>query len=99
MATLMKRGPYLGLNAADLLSKQGKNRYQAVLAAARIARRLNDVKVADYEAAPEAERVIEAHKVTSMSLEMLLRGEIEWHALEVDTPRPQVAKTPAPAAE
>lgn len=82
MATLMKRGPYLGLNANDLLSKQGKNRYQAVLAAARIARRLNDVKVADYEAAPDAERVIEAHKVTSMSLEMLLRGEIVWHAME-----------------
>lgn len=80
MATFLKRGPYLGLNSSDLLSRQGKNRYQAVLAAARIARRLNDVKVADYEAAPEAERVIEAHKVTSMSLEMLLRGEIEWHA-------------------
>lgn len=87
MATIMKRGPYLGLNAGDLLSKQGKNRYQAVLAAARIARRLNDVKVADYDAAPEAERVIEAHKVTSMSLEMLLRGEIEWHPRE-DEPRP-----------
>jgi hypothetical protein len=81
MATILKRGPFLGLNSSDLLSRQGKNRYQAVLAAARIARRLNDVKVADYEAAPEAERVIEAHKVTSMSLEMLLRGEIEWHAL------------------
>lgn len=95
MATIMKRGPFLGLNASDLLSKQGKNRYQAVLAAARIARRLNDVKVADYEAAPEAERVIEAHKVTSMSLEMLLRGEIVWTAKE-EEPRPgQDAKTPA----
>lgn len=81
MATL-KRGPFLGLNSADLLSRQGKNRYQAVLAAAKIARRLNDVKVADYEAAPEAERVIEAHKVTSMALEMLLRGEIEYHSVE-----------------
>jgi hypothetical protein len=81
MATL-KRGPYLGLNSGDLLSRNGKNRYQAVLAAAKIARRLNDVKVADYEAAPEAERVIEAHKVTSMALEMLLRGEIVYHSLD-----------------
>jgi DNA-directed RNA polymerase subunit K/omega len=78
----IKRGPFLGLNSADLLSSQGKNRYQAVLAAAKIARRLNDVKVADYEAAPEAERVIEAHKVTSMALEMLLRGEIQFHAID-----------------
>lgn len=92
MATLMKRGPFLGLNASDLLSKQGKNRYQAVLAAARIARRLNDVKVADYEAAPEAERVIEAHKVTSMSLEMLLRGEIVWTAKEEEAPKGSAAK-------
>lgn len=81
MATL-KRGPFLGLNSGDLLSRQKKNRYQAVLAAAKIARRLNDVKVADYEAAPEAERVIEAHKVTSMALEMLLRGEIQYHDLD-----------------
>ena len=79
---LMKRGPFLGLNSGDLLSADNKNRYQAVLAAAKMARRLNDVKVAEYEAAPEAERTIEAHKVTSMALEMLLRGEIEYHPIK-----------------
>jgi len=47
------------------------------------------------EAGAGSERVIEAHKVTSMSLEMLLRGEIEWHAIE-EEPRPgHDAKGPA----
>lgn len=95
MTTAIKRGPFLGLNSGDLLSRQGKNRYQAVLAAAKIARRLNDVKVSDYEAAPEAERVIEAHKVTSMALEMLLRGEIEYHAIdEAGRPTEEGGSTP-----
>lgn len=80
--SLMKRGPYLGLNSGDLLSSRKKNRYQAVLAAAKMARRLNDAKVAEYEAAPEEERTIEAHKVTSMALEMLLREEIIYHPID-----------------
>jgi len=79
---IRKREPYLGLNAGDILSSRTANRYQALLAAARIARRLNDQTVAEYEAQPEAERTIQAHKVTSMALEMLLRGEIEYHPIK-----------------
>ena len=79
---IKKREPFLGLDAGDILSGRNANRYQALLAAARIARRLNDQKVAEYEAQPEAERTIQAHKVTSMALEMLLRGEIEYHPIK-----------------
>jgi hypothetical protein len=82
MALLMKRGPYLGLNSGDLLSTRHNNRYQAVLAAAKMARRLNEAKVAEYEAAPEEGRTIEAHKVTSMALEMLLKEEITYHTID-----------------
>jgi len=76
---IKKREPFLGLEASDLLSRQDRNRYQAVLAAAKMARRLNEAKVAEYEAEPDADRTLEAHKVTSMALEMLLRNEIEFH--------------------
>jgi DNA-directed RNA polymerase omega subunit len=82
MALIMKRGPFLGLNSGDLLSSRHKNRYQAVLAAAKMARRLNEAKVAEYEAAPEEERTIESHKVTSMALEMLLREDIIYHTID-----------------
>jgi hypothetical protein len=78
---LKKREPYLGLEAGDLLAAQKTNKYVAVLAAARMARRLNDTKVADYESSPEADRTLEAHKVTSMALEMLLKNEIEFKPL------------------
>lgn len=78
---IKKRDPFLGIQATDLLCAQDKNKYQAVLAAAKMARRLNEAKVAEYEAEPDADRTLEAHKVTSMALEMLLRGEIEFHPL------------------
>lgn len=83
---LKKREPFLGLDSGDLLASKKINKYVAVLAAARMARRLNDTKVADYESAPEADRTLEAHKVTSMALEMLLKDEIEFKPLE---PSPQ----------
>jgi len=85
---IKKRPPYLGLHAVDHLTAARANRYQAVLAAAKMARRLNDVKVADFDAQPEAERTIQAHKVTSMALEMLLRGEIEYHVEKSDEEAP-----------
>lgn len=83
---LKKREPYLGLDSGDILAAKKTNKYVAVLAAARMARRLNDTKVADYESSPEADRTLEAHKVTSMALEMLLKNEIEFKPLE---PSPQ----------
>jgi hypothetical protein len=77
---IRRREPFLGLNSGDLLSDARANRYQAVLAAARTARRLNETKVAEYDAAePDADRTLEAHKVTSMALEMLLKGEVVFH--------------------
>jgi len=77
---IRKREPFLGLNSGDLLSDAGANRYQAVLAAAKMARRLNETKVAEYDATePDADRTLEAHKVTSMALEMLLKKEIVFH--------------------
>lgn len=85
---LKKREPFLGLEAGDLLALRKTNKYVAVLAAARMARRLNDTKVADYESAPEADRTLEAHKVTSMALEMLLKNEIEFKPLEPSPPAP-----------
>lgn len=75
---IKKREAFLGLNAGDLLVGKNANKYQAVLAAAKMARRLNEVKVAEYEASQEADRTLEAHKVTSMALEMLLSDEIEY---------------------
>jgi DNA-directed RNA polymerase omega subunit len=74
---IRKREPFLGLGAGDTLGPRGINKYQAVLAAAKMARRLNQEKVAEYEASPESDRTLEAHKVTSIALEMLLAGEIE----------------------
>lgn len=85
---LKKREPFLGLEAGDLLAVRRTNKYVAVLAAARMARRLNDTKVADYESSPEADRTLEAHKVTSMALEMLLKNEIEFKPLEPSPPAP-----------
>lgn len=83
---IMKREAFLGLDAADQLSDRGANRYQAVLAAAKTARRLNETKVSEYDAeGNEAERTLEAHKVTSMALEMLLAGEIEYKQREEST--------------
>ena len=74
---IRRREPFLGLNSGDLLSETKTNRYQAVLAAAKTARRLNETKVAEYDATePDADRTLEAHKVTSMALEMLLKGEV-----------------------
>lgn len=88
---LKKKEPYLGLNAGDLLSERGENRYQAVLAAAKTARRLNDAKMAEYEAHPEAERTLEAHKVTSWALEMLLKQEIEFRQADSKPEEPPTA--------
>ena len=85
---LKKREPFLGLEAGDLMAVRRTNKYVAVLAAARMARRLNDTKVADYESSPEADRTLEAHKVTSMALEMLLKNEIEFKPLEPSPPAP-----------
>ena len=79
---VLKRAQFLGLNSGDILSTRGANRYQAVLAAARMARRLNEQKIAEFEAEPDAERTVEAHKVTSMALEMLLKDEIQFHMPE-----------------
>jgi len=75
---LMKREAFLGLDAGDRLSAKGANKYQAVLAAAKTARKLNETKVSDYDTATESERTLEAHKVTSMALEMLLAEEIVY---------------------
>ena len=83
---IKKREPYLGLHAGDTLSERGLNKYQGVLAAAKMARRLNETKVAEYEStAPDADRTLEAHKVTSMALEMLLKDEIEFGRQEPET--------------
>ena len=79
---ILKRAQFLGLNSGDILSRRTANRYQAVLAAARMARRLNEQKIAEFEAEPDAERPVEAHKVTSMALEMLLKNEIQFHMPE-----------------
>lgn len=75
---IMKREAFLGLHAGDQLSAKGANKYQAVLAAAKTARKLNETKVSDYDSSSESERTLEAHKVTSMALEMLLAEEIEY---------------------
>ena len=85
---LKKREPYLGLEAGDILTGRKLNKYISVLAAARMARRLNESKVADFEAAPEADRTLEAHKVTSTALEMLLKDEIEFKPLATGTEAP-----------
>jgi DNA-directed RNA polymerase omega subunit len=75
---IRKQEPFLGLDGPDILNEAGSNKYQAVLAAAKTARRLNNTKVAEYETEVDADRTLEAHKVTSMALEMLLTGEIEF---------------------
>jgi len=85
---LKKREPYLGLEAGDILNGRRLNKYISVLAAARMARRLNESKVADFEAAPEADRTLEAHKVTSTALEMLLKDEIEFKPIATGTEVP-----------
>jgi hypothetical protein len=85
---LKKREPYLGLEAGDILNVRSLNKYVSVLAAARMARRLNDSKVAEFEAAPEADRTLEAHKVTSTALEMLLKNEIELKMPQAGTETP-----------
>ena len=88
---LWKYRPFLGLNSGDLLARSSVNKYQAVVATAKIARRLNNVKEEEYDESQEAERTLEAHKVTSIALEMLLKGEIEFHPSKKPEPAPAVA--------
>ena len=90
-----KYRPFLGLDSGDLLARTNVNKYQAVVATAKIARRLNNVKEEEYDESQEAERTLEAHKVTSIALEMLLKGEIEFHPSKKPEPVP-VAAAPAP---
>ncbi len=90
-----KYRPFLGLESGDLLASTNVNKYQAVVATAKIARRLNNVKEEEYDESEEAERTLEAHKVTSIALEMLLKGEIEFHASKKPEPVPVVA-APSP---
>lgn len=91
----LKYRPFLGLDSGDLLARTNVNKYQAVVATAKIARRLNNVKEEEYDESQEAERTLEAHKVTSIALEMLLKGEIEFHPSKKPEPVP-VAAAPAP---
>ncbi len=90
-----KYRPFLGLESGDLLARTNVNKYQAVVATAKIARRLNNVKEEEYDESQEAGRTLEAHKVTSIALEMLLKGEIEFHASKKPEPVP-VAAAPSP---
>ena len=90
-----KYRPFLGLESGDLLASTNVNKYQAVVATAKIARRLNNRKEEEYDESQEAERTLEAHKVTSIALEMLLKGEIEFHESKKPEPVP-VAAAPAP---
>lgn len=92
-----KYRPFLGLESGDLLASTNVNKYRAVVATAKIARRLNNVnaKEEEFDESQEAERTLEAHKVTSIALEMLLKGEIEFYPSKKPEPVP-VAAAPAP---
>ena len=94
---IWKYRPFLGLNSGDLLAETNVNKYQAVVATAKIARRLNNVKEEEYDESQEADRTLEAHKVTSIALEMLLKGEIEFHPSKKPEPVP-MAPSSSPAA-
>ena len=105
--SIWKYRPFLGLNSGDLLAKENVNKYKAVVATAKIARRLNNVKEEEYDESTEAERTLEAHKVTSIALEMLLKGEIEFYPSKTPEPVPVAAEAapgtiepqPTPLAE
>ena len=60
------------------VDKLTQNRYEAVLIAAKRARRINSLRLAQLERMAEEEVNIDARKVTSIALQELSEGNIKF---------------------
>jgi DNA-directed RNA polymerase omega subunit len=66
------------LDAAERMRKSGINRYEAVIAVAKYARRLNQERLKDKADDDESEQASKLPKVTSQALRDVLAGKVEF---------------------
>jgi DNA-directed RNA polymerase omega subunit len=66
------------LDAAERMRKSGINRYEAVIAVAKYARRLNQERLKDKADDDESEQASKLPKVTSQALRDVLEGKVEF---------------------
>ncbi len=66
------------LDAAERMRKGGINRYEAVIAVAKYARRLNQERLKDKPEGDESEQASKLPKVTSQALRDVLEGKVEF---------------------